>query len=250
MKLASQMMGRSELARFERGADYAKAQLLDGKSVKAIEEEVDRVFDFGDFERGILAELRDFKSAEAHWQPISTAPKDGTRIAFRNVDNGLGDFGEWYEFSGEAGGDWSTDLGNGDMTHWQHIARSSTEANSESCEISIPIEEIGLVLRDVMQSYTDSRAVPGYAVEVALWFVKKRQAMIDEKAEAIKAVTAKRDAAHEVHLEETIAANTVYHNGGFLGKAAHNATLIKLRAASAAVEAEYDADMEALKAKP
>jgi hypothetical protein len=46
------------------------------------------------------------------WKPIATAPKDGTVIRFRNEENGLEDIGRWDR------GEWTTDFGNGDMTHW------------------------------------------------------------------------------------------------------------------------------------
>lgn len=69
------------------------------------------------------------------WQPISTAPKDGTRIEFRNEHNGLTDKGKWCDYSDTPQwgrelwpewlhadeGEWSTDEGNGDMTHWKPI---------------------------------------------------------------------------------------------------------------------------------
>lgn len=71
----------------------------------------------------------------SNWQPIETAPRDGTRVALKNVDNGLFDIGHWEDwadmpswqremlpdFAKDWPGEWCTDLGNGDMTHWSHI---------------------------------------------------------------------------------------------------------------------------------
>jgi hypothetical protein len=62
-----------------------------------------------------LEKLKD--AAAAEWQDIETAPKDGTRIEFKNIDNCLHDFGYWSAY--DDGGEWSTELGNGDMTHWR-----------------------------------------------------------------------------------------------------------------------------------
>jgi len=49
---------------------------------------------------------------EFNWRPIATAPKDGTVLLFRNTHNGLTDVGKWDQ------GEWTTEHGNGDMTHW------------------------------------------------------------------------------------------------------------------------------------
>jgi hypothetical protein len=71
----------------------------------------------------------------SEWQPIETAPKDGTRIAFKNEQSGLEDIGHWDswtdmpnwrrellpDFAKEWDGEWSTDFGNGDMTHWMPL---------------------------------------------------------------------------------------------------------------------------------
>ena len=70
------------------------------------------------------------------WQPIETAPKDGTRIQFRNEENDLTDAGYWEdwgemedwqrellpEHAKDWTGEWCTDHGNGEMTHWAPIA--------------------------------------------------------------------------------------------------------------------------------
>lgn len=76
----------------------------------------------------------------SEWQPIETAPKDGTRIEFKNVDNGLIDVGHWEQWrdmspwerellpvwAKDWDGEWCTDLGNGDMTHWRPAPPKAT----------------------------------------------------------------------------------------------------------------------------
>lgn len=71
----------------------------------------------------------------SEWRTIDTAPKDGSRIAFKNDETGLTDVGHWRDYSDvpewrremwpewlkEANGEWSTDFGNGDMTHWMPL---------------------------------------------------------------------------------------------------------------------------------
>lgn len=70
------------------------------------------------------------------WQPIETAPKDGQRVLFKNEHNGLTDAGHWKDWrdmpswrrellpdhAKEWDGEWSTDCGNGDMTHWMPLS--------------------------------------------------------------------------------------------------------------------------------
>lgn len=64
------------------------------------------------------------------WQDLTTAPKDGTRVELMNAENGLKDIGEWCDYTkrgwlGPDGleGEWNTENGNGDMTHWRPIQR-------------------------------------------------------------------------------------------------------------------------------
>jgi hypothetical protein len=66
------------------------------------------------------------------WQTIESAPRDGTRIRLRNDNNGLEDTGYWLDYSHVPAeerlhwppwmegqdGEWSTEYGNGEMTHW------------------------------------------------------------------------------------------------------------------------------------
>lgn len=49
------------------------------------------------------------------WQPIATAPKDGTLLRMFNKHNELCDTGRW------SGGEWTTLHGNGEMTHWKPV---------------------------------------------------------------------------------------------------------------------------------
>jgi hypothetical protein len=71
------------------------------------------------------------------WQPIETAPKDGTVIELMNEHNGLTDIGHWCDYSTRGypslsglDGEWDQERGNGDMTHWRPLA-SPLEAIKE-----------------------------------------------------------------------------------------------------------------------
>ena len=60
------------------------------------------------------------------WQPIDTAPKDGTIVLLKNMNNGLEDTGCWCDYTKlpvitGIEGEWCQDLGNGDMTHWMPL---------------------------------------------------------------------------------------------------------------------------------
>jgi hypothetical protein len=61
------------------------------------------------------------------WQPIETAPKDGTRVRLlcpEGEDTGSYDDyteREWASIPGE----WSTDFGNGEPTHWMPLPEPS-----------------------------------------------------------------------------------------------------------------------------
>ena len=59
------------------------------------------------------------------WQPIATAPKDGTKVELMNEASGLRDAGYWHDYRGQSmsgiAGEWDQDLGNGDMTHWRAV---------------------------------------------------------------------------------------------------------------------------------
>lgn len=66
------------------------------------------------------------------WQYIASAPKNGTTVRLRNEDTGLTDKGYWTNWAGMTSwdrsmlpewardwdGEWSTEFGKGDMTHW------------------------------------------------------------------------------------------------------------------------------------
>lgn len=76
------------------------------------------------------------------WHPIESAPKDGRTIRFRNTDSGLTDIGYWESWEGmdadqrarlpewakDWDGEWCTDEGNGDMTHWAHLSAADSLA--------------------------------------------------------------------------------------------------------------------------
>lgn len=65
-----------------------------------------------------------FRTVEG-WQDITTAPKDGTRVELMNETTGLRDVGRWEDYTSDSlstiPGEWNTDLGNGDMTHWRPL---------------------------------------------------------------------------------------------------------------------------------
>lgn len=65
----------------------------------------------------------------AFWDPIETAPKDGIRVELMNETSGLRDVGRWEDYTSDPlssiPGEWNTDLGNGDMTHWRHLDPSN-----------------------------------------------------------------------------------------------------------------------------
>lgn len=59
------------------------------------------------------------------WEPIETAPKDGTVVELMNDQNGLTDRGHWCDYIKRGWsltgipGEWDQERGNGDMTHWR-----------------------------------------------------------------------------------------------------------------------------------
>lgn len=75
------------------------------------------------------------------WMPIDSALKDGSRIEFRNEESGLTDIGHWEDWSDKPAwhrdllpdfakdwdGEWCTDHGNGDMTHWRPLATENAD---------------------------------------------------------------------------------------------------------------------------
>ncbi len=64
------------------------------------------------------------------WQPIETAPKDGTEVLLISVDSSGPnvDMGYWDDYTtrhlwedGDLEGEWSTDLGMGDPILWMPV---------------------------------------------------------------------------------------------------------------------------------
>ena len=64
------------------------------------------------------------------WQPIETAPKDGTVVKLL-CENDLEDLGRYCDYTEMKGmtldGEWSTLFGNGEPTHWQPLPQPPTE---------------------------------------------------------------------------------------------------------------------------
>jgi len=69
------------------------------------------------------------------WQPIETAPRDGTMIELLG-ENGKFDIGEWYEWSehfdkaangigDDVTGEFSTEYGEGPHTHWRPLRHNA-----------------------------------------------------------------------------------------------------------------------------
>jgi len=57
------------------------------------------------------------------WKEISCCPKDGARVELMNAKSKLTDVGVWCDYTSNPhrtiDGEWCTDRGNGDMTHWR-----------------------------------------------------------------------------------------------------------------------------------
>ena len=65
------------------------------------------------------------------WQPIETAPKDGSTVDLMNEINGLHDTGYWCDYTQHGSmngisGEWDQERGNGDMTHWRPLSEPPT----------------------------------------------------------------------------------------------------------------------------
>ena len=62
------------------------------------------------------------------WQPIETAPKDGSWIKVLG-QNGKEDLAQWYDYRGipfmNLDGEWNSKNGEGPFTHWMDIEEES-----------------------------------------------------------------------------------------------------------------------------
>jgi hypothetical protein len=85
------------------------------------------------------------ESAPSGWQPIATAPKDGTWIWLAGIDTALDaaeeDFGYWDMMAKQwyiEGVQWVDDLSSIGVTHWHPYIRLPPLPEEEACPNALP----------------------------------------------------------------------------------------------------------------